>query len=129
MIFYFEASKNLTDFWLSYWTQTHHESNLSARLGEFGHSLSKVAVLNPYGTFIYNPIGFHTHRTHHIENKLLGYQVDEHDESRFFFAVYGALCLANTFFTLLRAFCFAYSGIRAGKFIHECLIKNLSKVR
>ena len=41
--------------------------------------------------------------------------------------IYGVLCLANTFFTLLRAFGFAFSGIVAGKRIHQRLVANLSK--
>ena len=48
--------------------------------------------------------------------------------SDIFFVIYGALCVANSFFTLFRAFFFAYSGILAGKYIHKRLVENLSKV-
>ena len=53
---------------------------------------------------------------------------DDIKETDYFLIIYGGLCFANTLFTLFRAFLFAYSGIRAGKYIHECLITNLSRV-
>ncbi|CAF0839220.1 unnamed protein product [Brachionus calyciflorus] len=101
-----QTTRNLTDYWLSYWTQNHNFKNdLQIK--------NRTYVLNPQWTHFYTPNGFFSTKS---------YQTDETKE---FFLVYGILCVANTFFTLFRAFCFAYSGITAGKFIHESLIQNL----
>lgn len=50
------------------------------------------------------------------------------DETKFFLIIYLGLCGANTVFTFVRAFIFAYSGVTAGKRIHETLVSNINKV-
>ncbi len=118
-----QLTRNLTDFWLSYWTE--HSSNLNSTKSLFAHMfgekkhphLEKIYVLNPYGTHIYDSSAFM------IDSKAFNA-----NSTNFFFIVYGCLCLANTFFTLLRSFGFAFSGIVAGKRIHKRLVENLSKV-
>lgn len=52
-----------------------------------------------------------------------------HDSTRSFFVVYLSLGALNTVFTLARAFLFAFSGIQAGKRIHNMVIDSLSKVK
>lgn len=79
---------------------------------------SKTLILNPHSIHFYNPKAFFS----------LHYHKDSTDDTQFFFLIYGALCVANSFFTLFRAFFFAYSGILAGKYIHKRLVDNLSKV-
>lgn len=111
----------MTDFWLSYWTQHHHYNSVNSFkefMQNFVNHRNKTYVLNPHLVHLYNPNGFY-----HPENLE-----QEKDDTKYFFIVYGVLCFANTFFTLIRSFLFAYSGITAGKHIHECLIKNLTKV-
>lgn len=49
------------------------------------------------------------------------------EDTQIFLVVYACLCSVNSIFTLLRSFVFAYSGVVAGRFIHECLIINISK--
>ena len=72
-------------------------------------------VLNPGPVHFYTPHAFFNKQNFHAE------------ETTQFFVIYGVLCASNTFFTLFRAFLFAYSGISAGKYIHESLIQNLVK--
>jgi ATP-binding cassette subfamily C (CFTR/MRP) protein 10 len=100
----FQVSRNLTDWWLSYWTQHHLELNQT----------TSVYVLNPSITNLYYANGFITNTN----------QTD----FRLFFIAYGVLCGSNSVFTLIRAFSFAYSCIVAGKYIHNCLIDSLMKV-
>jgi len=104
-----QASKNLTDFWLSYWTQHHSSLNSTHR------------------TLIINPSTIHIYTTKPFSNdKYLDSDIQDND-STFFFMVYGILCGSNSLFTLFRAFLFAYSGILAGKSIHNCLVNSLSQ--
>jgi hypothetical protein len=53
---------------------------------------------------------------------------EDQDDTKYFFIIYISLGGANTLFTFMRAFLFAYSGIIAGKRIHETLMKNLHQV-
>nr|CDJ84141.1 unnamed protein product [Haemonchus contortus] len=49
------------------------------------------------------------------------------DRSIHFLIIYGAIATANTIFTLIRAFLFAYGGIRAAKHLHDNLLHRLLK--
>nr|QNH67891.1 ATP-binding cassette transporter subfamily C member 10 [Brachionus rotundiformis] len=104
-----QTSRNLTDYWLSYWTQNHDLNSL------FGLR-NQTYVLNAEKVHFYTPNGFFS-----------GKSYQQHEQTTQFFVVYGVLGMANTLFTLIRAFLFAYSGISAGRFVHEALIQNLVK--
>ena len=112
-----QTSRNLTDFWLSYWTQHHSNNNTITYVINDVLAGRQTHILNPAVTYFYTPNAFF----HKDDPRTT-------DDSAFFFIVYGVLCLANSFFTLLRAFFFAYSGISAGKRIHNFLITSLSRV-
>lgn len=122
-----QLSRNLTDFWLSYWTENSPNINSTNELFtdlftyHKKHHLSKIYILNPHTTHIYDPKPF-------IKTNDFSFEAHNGQSTFYFFMVYGILCIANTFFTLLRAFGFAFSGIAAGKRIHKRLIENISKV-
>jgi len=80
-------------------------------------AIMSTLILNPHTIHFYSMDSFQS------DNRLQSVP-----STYVFFYVYGALCLANSFFTLFRAFFFAYSGILAGKYIHRRLVDNLSKV-
>jgi ATP-binding cassette subfamily C (CFTR/MRP) protein 10 len=46
---------------------------------------------------------------------------DDYDPT-FYLAVYGGIAAANTIFTFLRAFLFAYGGLKAATFLHSRLV-------
>lgn len=46
----------------------------------------------------------------------------------FYLAVYGGIALANTCFTFLRAFLFAYGGLKAATFLHSHLVDVILQV-
>lgn len=48
---------------------------------------------------------------------------------RFYLTVYGSVAAANTVFTALRAFLFAYGAICAAAVIHDRLLERVLKVR
>jgi len=50
-------------------------------------------------------------------------------EMKFFFIVYGLLCVANSVLTLLRGFIYVISCTKASRSIHDNLIKNLFEAR
>lgn len=51
------------------------------------------------------------------------------DNVTFYLTVYGSLAGANSVFTLLRAFLFAYGGISAAKVLHTRLLSSVLKVK
>ena len=54
---------------------------------------------------------------------------DSEDNVAFYLTVYGILGVANSLFTLVRAFLFAYGGICAATKIHRLLLARILKVR
>lgn len=98
----------MTDYWLSYWTQNHNLDSF------FDLDPKPTLVLNPQMTHFYTPKGFFNNKSY-----------QKHEQTTEFFMIYGILGISNTLFTLFRAFLFAYSGISAGRYIHETLIQNL----
>lgn len=50
------------------------------------------------------------------------------DDIQFYLTVYGALAGANSLFTLMRAFLFAYGGICAAQYLHTKLLSVILKV-
>lgn len=58
-----------------------------------------------------------------LETDEIG-EKDETYETRYYLQVFAGIALANSFFTMLRAFLFAYGGIRASLNIHKTLLKS-----
>jgi len=53
----------------------------------------------------------------------------DNNDLMFYLSVYGGLAGANSFFTLIRAFLFAYAGIEAAVFLHSQLLVAILKVK
>ena len=49
-------------------------------------------------------------------------------EVKFYLTVYGCIAVTNTVFTAIRAFLFAYGGIRAATLIHNRVLDQVLKV-
>lgn len=92
-----QASKNGADWWLSKWTETESE-NL---------------------TTDWRRVWFHGERPYTILNDA------ELDRSLHFLYIYACIAVANTIFTLIRAFLFAYGGVVAAKKLHASLLNKL----
>uniref|UniRef100_A0AAR2M1E5 ATP-binding cassette, sub-family C (CFTR/MRP), member 10 n=1 Tax=Pygocentrus nattereri TaxID=42514 RepID=A0AAR2M1E5_PYGNA len=102
-LFLMQGSKNVSDWWLSYWI-----SNLKANGSELvsltAGSLSSTVLL-----FSESPFG------------------NMSSELKFYMTVYGSLAAANTVFTAARAFLFAYGAICAATVIHKRLLDSVLK--
>lgn len=55
--------------------------------------------------------------------------VETSSDVRFYLTVYSCIAVANTIFTAIRAFLFAYGTICAARAIHNRLLKRVLKVR
>ncbi|XP_065830509.1 ATP-binding cassette sub-family C member 10-like [Oscarella lobularis] len=107
-MFLMQASRNVNDWWLSYWvTATSCASNSSL------YSVDLLVVSNSSWWYSNRPsIG--TGNANETERTLT-----------FYLGIYGALSGANSIFTLFRAFLYAYGGICAATSIHRQLLLKI----
>lgn len=97
-----QASKNLSDAWLSKWTiNSTNDHNNSYE-----------------SSFLYGP------------RQVLDLEDDaDKANTRYYLTVFVSLAGINTIFTLCRAFLFAYGGVVAAKNLHSSLLKRVLRVR
>ncbi|KAM6939603.1 ATP-binding cassette sub-family C member 10 [Xenentodon cancila] len=112
-----QASKNVSDWWLSYWI-----SQLKNNGSTWTNGSSSAAVGSPHlllfstgGLILSSPSG----QASLSNNTSL--------DVRFYLTVYGSIASANTIFTALRAFLFAYGVICAASAIHNRLLDRVLK--
>lgn len=96
-----QASRNMTDWWLSYWVTSSQQNH----------------TINGSDIFVDQPFLSVT-STFYMQHYTIEY----------FMLIYVLLTLANTIFTLFRAFLFAYGGITGASRIHKSLLKVIMTV-
>ncbi|XP_032672438.1 multidrug resistance-associated protein 7 isoform X2 [Odontomachus brunneus] len=94
-----QSSKNITDLWLSYWV-THTNATTT-------NSTDTSTLKNSH--FYYNNYGLH--------------------DTNYYLTVYSLLAVANSVFTLIRAFIFAYGGLQAAIMMHKHLLKTVVRAK
>lgn len=97
-----QASRNLSDWWLTYWV-THVSQNSTSVVIYARHNL----LLDD-------------------DYILKAFKVEE---ATFYLSIYGMIAGLNSVFTLFRAFLFAYGGVRAAAGLHSKLLKSVLRVR
>uniref|UniRef100_A0A8D3BNZ2 ATP-binding cassette, sub-family C (CFTR/MRP), member 10 n=1 Tax=Scophthalmus maximus TaxID=52904 RepID=A0A8D3BNZ2_SCOMX len=106
-----QASKNVSDWWLSHWI-SQLKNNGSAATGELVSS--HLLLFSPGGLTLYS-------------SSPLPSQVNVSADVRFYLTVYTSIAAANTVFTALRAFLFAYGAICAATAVHNRLLDRVLK--
>ncbi|XP_077426239.1 ATP-binding cassette sub-family C member 10 isoform X2 [Vanacampus margaritifer] len=107
-----QASKNASDWWLSYWIGA-LKSNASAGSNRSCcRDVDSPRLLLYSGATLMSP---------------LSPPPDPSSEVRFYLGVYGAIAGANSVFTALRAFLFAYGALCAAAAIHDRLLDRVIK--
>ncbi|XP_076441602.1 ATP-binding cassette sub-family C member 10-like [Babylonia areolata] len=123
-LFLMQASRNTSDWWLSYWVSNSHSGDHGN-----GSSWTQESVLLSLSAFY--PV-----RVPGEDSPSMGLQdnttpwinvTETEDNVTFYLTVYGCLAGANSVFTLLRAFLFAYGGICAAKVMHKRLLTSVLK--
>ncbi|KAK6756631.1 hypothetical protein RB195_014823 [Necator americanus] len=97
-----QLSKNAADWWLSRWTEG--QSNITENSSSPG----------------LNRLLFGPRNIDLLEEEQM-------DRSIYFLIVYAGIATANTIFTCIRAFLFAYGGIQAARHLHSNLLHKLLK--
>lgn len=102
-VIFMQISRNMTDWWLAGWV-TNQESNSSIpNATNLSVNLDHVFVMT-------------------------GWSSSEDSDISFYLKIYVGFAVMNNLFTLLRAFVFAYGGVRAATKIHKLLLKSVIKV-
>uniref|UniRef100_A0A672ZF74 ATP-binding cassette, sub-family C (CFTR/MRP), member 10 n=1 Tax=Sphaeramia orbicularis TaxID=375764 RepID=A0A672ZF74_9TELE len=112
-----QATKNLSDWWLSHWVSELKNNGSSVTNGSSSGVFSSPHLLlfSPGG--LMSPLS--SLQTSPLNNKS--------SDVRFYLMVYGSIAVANTIFTALRAFLFAYGTICAATIIHNRLLDRVFK--
>ncbi|ESO85415.1 hypothetical protein LOTGIDRAFT_183817 [Lottia gigantea] len=111
-LFLMQASRNINDWWLSYWVTHSHTSTNN------NHNTSNLY------SFVPELLHFNHNNTSSIPDLNI---TQATDNVKFYLMIYGCLAGANSIFTLFRAFLFAYGGIEAAQLLHKKLLSSILK--
>ncbi|XP_066474476.1 ATP-binding cassette sub-family C member 10 [Tiliqua scincoides] len=107
-----QASRNVSDWWLSNWISSlPHAENTSLR---------KLSTLPSSQLLLFSPGGL-------ISPVLATIPSNGTSDVNFYLTVYGCIAGANSIFTILRAFLFAFGTIQAATIIHNRLLRRVMK--
>lgn len=127
-----QASKNFSDTWLAHWIQTINSSNDTAELaGTFnGTQLYSDSIRHNVMCIFERFLTWQRldDCQNDITTNLEQQNTDIHLNS-FYLAIYISIAIFNSAISLVRAFIFAYGGIKAAKFIHDRLLNSVFFVR
>ncbi|XP_071395438.1 ATP-binding cassette sub-family C member 10 [Centroberyx affinis] len=112
-----QASKNVSDWWLSHWI-----SELKNNGSTWTNGSSPAAYSSPY-LLLFSPGGLMS-AVSSVQSSSLG---NVSSEVKFYLTVYGSIAAANTVFTAVRAFLFAYGAICAATVVHNRLLDRILK--
>jgi len=103
-----QLTRNLTDVWLAHW--------ISAQSNSSSPNISQPNLTIGSEWRLANGSG-----------PANGSDIDIN--ARYYLSVYGIIAVSNSFFTLLRAFLFAYGGICAAKKVHTKLLRVILRAK
>ncbi|NXC80564.1 MRP7 protein, partial [Cercotrichas coryphoeus] len=116
-LFLMQASRNISDWWLSYWissiSQTANTSVMAC-----SSSLPSPELLLFSAAGLVSPIQ-DLDKTPAPPNGS--------EDVNFYLIVYGSIAGANSLFTIIRAFLFAFGTVRAAAVIHDRLLQRILK--
>ncbi|NXL76832.1 MRP7 protein, partial [Leptocoma aspasia] len=116
-LFLMQASRNISDWWLSYWISSiSHNANTSVMACSSSLPSPELLLFSTAG--LVSPIQ-DLEKTPAPPNGSVGVN--------FYLIVYGSIAGANSLFTIIRAFLFAYGALRAAAVIHDRLLQRVLK--
>ncbi|XP_034043776.1 multidrug resistance-associated protein 7 [Thalassophryne amazonica] len=114
-----QASRNVSDWWLSHWISELKNNGSSTANGSF-----TVPFRSPSRSLLL----FSTGQTMCLLPSMQTLPSEPmSSDVKFYLMVYGSIAVANTVFTALRAFLFAYGAICAATAIHSRLLDRVLK--
>lgn len=150
IILYFDffdgvASRNATDYWLGFWashagaaaansSSGNSSTNASLHVRRWYPLLARLGSghRTPGSPYVYDHEDSGTYgstRTSSLRSLAAAAGDEQQLQVSFYMYVYVGLAVANTLFTLLRAFFFAFGGLLAARVVHERLLDCILHVR
>ncbi|KAL4715350.1 hypothetical protein ACJJTC_015121 [Scirpophaga incertulas] len=146
-----QLSQNFTFLWLTFWVKnrsTHNSTNITEmgpadipheNMTLLDHTFTGVDSLvhkfiNTTLSFVYNMRGNKTKHQNDTQVTLMQRSVQLDAEvpiynDNFYLEMYFALTALNLLFTVMRAFLFAYGGVKAATKLHKLLLKIVVKAK
>ncbi|XP_039915648.1 ATP-binding cassette sub-family C member 10 isoform X1 [Hirundo rustica] len=116
-LFLMQASRNISDWWLSYWISSMSQTaNTSVMAGSTSLPSPELLLFSTAG--LVSPIQ-DLDKTPAPPNGSV--------DVNFYLIVYGSIAGANSLFTIIRAFLFACGALRAASVIHDRLLQRVLK--
>ncbi|NXC08258.1 MRP7 protein, partial [Orthonyx spaldingii] len=116
-LFLMQASRNISDWWLSYWISSISQTaNISVMACSASLPSPELLLFSTAG--LVSPI-------QDLDNTPA--PSNGSVDVNFYLIVYGSIAGANSLFTIIRAFLFAYGALRAAAVIHNRLLQRVLK--
>ncbi|XP_055637767.1 ATP-binding cassette sub-family C member 10 [Toxorhynchites rutilus septentrionalis] len=139
-----QVSRNLTDAWLAYWVgisspvppvipsnETHNVTVLEigidsdTPLWSLSHSPNIFSIALDFLEAMAKGVNHTSNLADVLQQEALLPDAGNKTTTLYYLGIYSALAFGNSLITLLRAFLFAYAGIKAAKCVHDKLLKNV----
>lgn len=129
-LFLMQASRNLSDAWLAHWIKNINDSNSTVSQQNtmdesYTDTIWGYLACTFQRLFTFGDVDDCT-----IQNR--DSLTDEHiraAQNSYYLVIYISIAVFNSFIALLRAFTFAYAGIKAARAIHNRLLNSVIFVR
>ncbi|KAM9316906.1 ATP-binding cassette sub-family C member 10 [Gastrophryne carolinensis] len=109
-----QASRNLSDWWLSHWIASLPDKSGNASIPSPAPSVPSPPLLQFTHRGLLSPV-----------RVALGAEQNDSSDIRFYLSVYGGIAAANSIFTVMRALLFALGTVRAATVIHQRLLQRV----
>lgn len=125
-----QASRNLSDTWLAYWIRNINISNNTFTQPKNSSDLVQGSYADQMKSYM--ACIFDAMLTFRTVEECMEYNSTNHTpetfeaaENSYYLSIYIGIAIFNSLIALVRAFAFAYAGIRAAKFLHNRLLNSV----
>lgn len=110
----------MSDFWLAHWIRSIDDSNTTL------NQLRTSSLIKNYTTcFLWKMFGFQDLEQCTADTTNSTKEDLHASQNSYYLAIYIGIAVFNSIISLVRAFSFAYAGIRAAKLIHDRLLNSV----
>lgn len=124
-----QASRNFSDIWLAHWIRSINSLNdtvqISYNTTEIDLKAQANSILWQALCYIHKIFLFGDLSECLSSDSSNATEERAYSQNSYYLAIYISIAMINSLIALLRAFTFAYAGIKAAKFIHNRLLQSV----
>nr|DBA27410.1 TPA: hypothetical protein GDO54_011565 [Pyxicephalus adspersus] len=113
-LFFMQASRNISDWWLSHWIGSFSDDYRNVSMSVLGPSVLSPSLLLFSSRILVSPVSWAEPADQNSSGDIT-----------FYLSVYGGIAAANSIFTALRALLFALGTVQAATAIHKRLLQRV----